>query len=543
MTQNLIDLAKLAKDEAVYGYNWGVGKVGGLIGLTLTYLFALWGCMWVGYGTLNMVMWAFVLIFSLMYWKGVGGIAALLEFFYQKDDKKKQSVWRLYLILFMSAIFAGYTAIVLRMIGAPTAFPMAILVLLLCVATSLYLPDSTQLNKYLPWMTTTVVILALGGLIPQMNPHLLKKWGVTVGDMPVSEITANNLGDRDVAIQDKRRTQQLRWIGLLMECKLTENVQRTWKPEQTATYKSLCEANGNITFEEIGTHWPNAKKVWEDSYAGKKPIKAGGVKGGTVGGKVEATEVRALPEWVPSWAREWGPMQWMGSSLLGLVVLHLVLAAPFIALLSLFGVKISKKDDTAEKKTTTKATESSDWSGAKKLLVVAALGVGGYMAWNSQTVVEMTGRDGSDVYTPTVILPSMTELNRANFTAEFKHLNAHIDLPQRLWHGKSIDITHDASITLKDGVDVMLAFGEGNRGLDMYLTEAKCAPVSNRVPYVCEGMWRTKQGSSPLQGYFRGAWNTQGTIFLVKLYKEDHKVENAYAIAEVMFINRPKDVR
>ena len=90
MKENLTGLARLAKDEATYAYNWGVGKVVGLIALAVTYLLALWGCMWVGYGTLNIVMWVFILMFSLMYWKGIGGIAALGEFFYPKDKPEKK---------------------------------------------------------------------------------------------------------------------------------------------------------------------------------------------------------------------------------------------------------------------------------------------------------------------------------------------------------------------------------------------------------------------------------------------------------------------
>jgi hypothetical protein len=190
---------------------------------------------------------------------------------------------------------------------------------------------------------------------------------------------------------------------------------------------------------------------------------------------------------------------------------------------------------------TKKVTRTGTSGGTIALL--AALAGGGYYGWNNPTISETVGGwlglDGSSIVTNAVVLPSMSELNRADFTARFDHTNKHIDLPQRMWDKKLADITTDCSISLSGGVKCMLAFGEGNRTLDLYLAESTCAKGGVRVPYACEGKWRTGE----LEGYFQGAWNMQGTVFHVRLCKEDWRKPKCSAIATIGLNNQPKDNR
>ncbi len=209
----------------------------------------------------------------------------------------------------------------------------------------------------------------------------------------------------------------------------------------------------------------------------------------------------------------------------------------------LWGKRTTDATTVGKNVTTTKVVTPSSGSGMGTLFLVVLLGIAGYMLWDHPTVVKAMGRDAHGVYTKTVVLPSMTELNREKFTAQFNYVNAQVPLAQSMWHGREVTITPESFITAEKGVHVTLAFGEGNGSLDLALSGGKCALVSNLVPYVCEGTWRTERAGSPIGGYFRGEWNTQGTNMLLMMYKEDYRVEKGDALATILFLNKVKDVR
>ncbi len=209
----------------------------------------------------------------------------------------------------------------------------------------------------------------------------------------------------------------------------------------------------------------------------------------------------------------------------------------------LWGKRTTDAITVGKNVTTTKVVTTSSGSGMGTLFLLVLLGIAGYMLRDHPTVVKAMGRDAHGVYTKTVVLPSMTELNRGQFVAQFNYVNAQVPLAQSMWHGREVTITPESFITAEKGVHVTLAFGEGNGSLDLALSGGKCALVSNLVPYVCEGTWRTERAGSPLGGYFRGEWNTQGTNILLTMYKEDYRVERGDAIATILFLNKVKDVR
>ncbi len=511
MTNNASNLAKLAKDEVVYATNWAYGKMMAVFGFVLVYLLSLWGLTaWGGYGVINIAMWLFVILLTKIYWQpNVGGIAALGEFFYHKDDPAKKSVWRLYLLLIISAVVAGYVAIVCRMIGAPTAFPQIILVIVVCIAAALLLPNS-HLDEWLPWITGTIVVLAIAGVIPQMNPHLLKKVGITLTGTPQSEIAANELGDADVKIQDDRLQKQLRWTKALMECKHSDDARKKWAPEQATAYKSLCEANGNITLEEMGKYWPPAKKVWEDSYAGRKPIKAGGSKTGEVAGN--AAFIWSQPATWSKWVSE-NP---------GYALVLLILHIPVF-----WGIKWAwNRRNGAVATAGGKAKESLKLGPALLWLGAAGgLGWGGYTVLSDNPNVPsmetmkdvVTGRNAMSTPSSTVRRePALMLGDAPKYEALYQQPNPHKGLPQYNYHGTKKPLGDESYVADKISLRVLLDESRPEWNL---LFNGQCASATDskaKTPKSCWGIWSNEGGSQSGEFYLR--WDTGGSHFVIEIF-------------------------
>jgi TM2 domain-containing membrane protein YozV len=149
-----------------------------------TLVFGYLGILWIlacvgGAASITMVMWIFLPLFTFVYWTPrAGGLASLIEWFSQKDDPKKKSVWTLYLLIVISSIVAGSLAIILQQIGEGKQFATWVLALLTIVVICLILPEKAKLDIWLPRIGAVVVALALFGTVM----GAVGKWSAKVYD-------------------------------------------------------------------------------------------------------------------------------------------------------------------------------------------------------------------------------------------------------------------------------------------------------------------------------------------------------------------------
>ncbi len=219
-----------------------------------------------------------------------------------------------------------------------------------------------------------------------------------------------------------------------------------------------------------------------------------------------------LPGWVPAWAREWGPVQWMAGSALGLVVMHVLLWSPFLALLAWLGFKVGTKDD--DTKVVAKKVVSSDGVSVTTLVVLALLLAGGYYWYQS-------ANDPTKVHAPIIPTPTITygddtsTRDASKWKVQFTDLLG--NFPQAPHSGKFEGYLTRGSYATS-GIDMVISFGAG-QNYDLKLFDGACVPGKGYVPRKCSGNWDAGYGRA---GVFDAEWSPQGDNLRVKLYDTPH---------------------
>jgi hypothetical protein len=218
----------------------------GFFGLVFGYLGVLWylACNG-GAGSITMVIWAFLPLFTFIYWMPrAGGLAALIEWFRDKDDPKKKSVWILYLLIVISAIVAGSLAIILQQIDAGTQFPVWVLALLTIVVICLILPEKAKLDIWLPRIGAVVVALALFGTVmgglSKWSTTIYNKSGYTLSSPNKAEVAARKATAENKVLADQATEQ------CIVDWKNAHMRNRVVRQDQIATAVRKCQEQGKL---------------------------------------------------------------------------------------------------------------------------------------------------------------------------------------------------------------------------------------------------------------------------------------------------------
>lgn len=311
----------------------------GVFGLVFGYLGILWILACVGGpAIITMTIWVFLPLFTFIYWQHrAGGLAALIEWFRDKDDPKKKSVWRLYLLIVISAITAGSLAIILEQIDGGAQFPTWILALTTIVVICLILPEKTKLDIWLPRIGAVVVTLALFGTV--MGG--MGKWSAKVYDA-----TGYSVGV-------------------------------TPSKASVAARKAIAE---NKRLADLGTE--RCIKDWKEEHMTKKVVRED---------QIAAAVAKCQEQWAPvspsSQKEKWGILD--SSSLLGMSVWAIIwghiLWFVGAAILAALGWTFWKKKDDATVATATKTTKvvtSSNYVPITWILLLLIAGAA-YWGWNA----------------------------------------------------------------------------------------------------------------------------------------------------------------
>ena len=256
--------------------------------------------------------------------------------------------------------------------------------------------------------------------------------------------------------------------------------------------------------DDIYRLWPGlAPSAGKSSDAGKQ--------GGA------SAQAGKLPDWVPVWARDWGPVQWMASSFAGLVLLHIILAGPFLVLLGWLGFRVTKKGDAKDEK-----SKTSDSSGLMTLIILALIAWGGYVAYDKYVV---NASPDAPLVKP---MPAISAQNAGNYEV---HINTYVDMPHVVASRQSFSCKLGQGSYVTESVRLTVVCPQGT-DLDITL-DGRCASNAKGTERVCRGNFATKYGHA---GVYVAEWNPTRQLLEVSLKDVDAewKLPQSHAIGTLL---------
>ncbi len=488
------------------------------ITLIVGYLALLWALnVFAGPGSITMTMWAFLIIFSFVFWQpSLGGVASVLEWFSRKDDPEKASVWRLYLFLVIGAILAGHIAITLQLMGSKSSFPGTMLALVLVVAIALLLPQKAQIDIWLPRIALFVIAISLFGVMFGIDPVRVARFGginLSASAITESERTAKQMADLDLKLQDAQSGQVLKYVNMLRTCEMPTNEVSSWTPKQKSAYKAGCSKTGDargITLGEMKTHWPDAYAAWEGRYGNKKGIK--------VAGGAEEEEVVADSKKKAKVSFLDDPIAWMYANpwyTLFLLALHI----PVIWLIKRAWNNTASTTSKSESKSSSKSG-----SGGLILWFILLFAIGyGLMSYHKKHP-EFFGNLFDSVWTSKKEVaiekaqysPKLHASDVHNWEVIYSQSNRQYVLPSTAWHGKTVGL--GAGSRVEDDVELLIEFDKKMPQSNLRF-DGRCElfTVARRqaVPKACSGYWRDGDNTG---GAYYLVWDTMGRFFHLNLY-------------------------
>jgi TM2 domain-containing membrane protein YozV len=299
-----------------------------------TLVFGYLGIIWLlacfgGAASITMATWVFLPLFTFIYWTPrAGGLASLIEWFSNKDDPKKKSVWILYLLIVISAIVASSLAIILQQIGEGKQFPTWVLALLTIVVICLILPEKAKLDIWLPRIGAVVVALALFGTVMgamgKWSANLYERTGYSVSVTP----SKSSVAARKAIAENQRLADQ----G-------AEQCIEDWKKKNVGPKKVVRE-------DQIAAAVAMCQQEWMPVAPSSQKE---GTGTGTVGKKSSKPSYFSYNYWKAKtfeWSEEWGlPIGLVAIIVLVTVLLHFI---PFVWGV-IWGAKKLSNNETATK--------------------------------------------------------------------------------------------------------------------------------------------------------------------------------------------------
>lgn len=337
-----MDLILLPFRLLAAGNRWASEQYRGFMSRFIVAVLGYLGILWIGaaldWPWLTVaVMWlASVVVFYTYLQPNIAGILGVFEWLSKSDDPEKASVIRTGLLLFISVVSAGGIALFFGAIEQAGKFPFAILVTLLVIACAVAV-GGAHLEVWLPRISAIGVLMLVGATlwsaILSAPPEYLARVGIdlTAYKKRPSETVALDIAREDRNIRDQRIVQHGLFVQDLQRCAVPHALVDKFDKLQRELYKKSCSGPyGNMTLDEV-------RQGWDLSVLEQKPAARGG--GGREGKSQE------VPDWVPEFARDWGPVQWIFGTIGGVALLHVVGWPIFIALIGLFGYKLGKKKE------------------------------------------------------------------------------------------------------------------------------------------------------------------------------------------------------
>lgn len=373
-------------------HRWGNDVYGRVMarfwGFALLYLAALWIGAVTDTRTLTVgAMWLAVFFTVNFYLQpAVLGLFGGIELLRRADDPNRASVVRAGLLVFITVVSAGGLALIAGAIGAGEVFPFAVLAILFIVACA-SVAGAAKLDLWLKRLAALAAVMLAAATVGALHPAVFVRIGLLPSSLVLSEsekvaaegaeehfraadkatreairkrfggkmeggtmtpedwaavrelldelkaksdIKSDPLAAADREIRARRDAKRREWIALIQRCGVAERNVARFSAEQQTFYREKC--GGGAAVKGLTTAEVRAK--WPELFA------------------TEADARSSTPAWLPEFMRDWGPVQWILGTAGGLLLLHLVLAAPFVALLGWLGFRITKKDKKDEGATT-----------------------------------------------------------------------------------------------------------------------------------------------------------------------------------------------
>ena len=349
------------------GDRWANGIYRAAMTKILTAVFLYLGVLWIGAGfdlrwLIVGAMWmmsTFVIVTYLQ--PNVLGLLGLGEWIRTGDDPRKASVIRAGLLLFISVVVAGGTALILGFIGEGLFFPFAVLVILLIVACAVTI-GGTHLEIWLPrisWVAVAMLVLAV----------VLAKWGtpahfarisIDVRKYEVRSAEVTRAENAEISRENKNEEDDdyAKSVRMLLLCKVPSGAQEKFDKVQKEIYAEKC-GQGRRRMQDS-----DVEKGW--SYLLPKhaeEVHSGAREGAAHGGKASD----GLGGWIGhQWGRYYAlkdtdPLLFWSTLLIGHVLFFWLVWPP----LKRFW-KWLRSDSAATTTTTTSSTSSTTKKDEKK---------------------------------------------------------------------------------------------------------------------------------------------------------------------------------
>lgn len=464
---------------------------------SLGYLGLIWLFSYVGgEAWITIAEFTFLIVLSVVYWQLPIGVAgSFIEFMRGSDDPKKKSVWRLYLFIFIAAVIAGHSAIVLRSMGLQNFFPAVIVVLLVGIATA-SLSENSDLEKWLKLMFMFVLLVTAFGMSMSAYKHSQAPYQRKASELDAG--AQERLG--------KSKELQLEYIERIMTCSATKgdvmkieegepNAFR-WNEQQLGAYRTFCSKarpieKRNISPDDLKKYWPEEFAFWQDAKPGM--FKKGGVGAGEVAGGVIAGHIL----WVLLF----------GGAGLGWYV---------------FKDKDESKDDKKKAK-----SNAGLW-----ILAIAALSGGGYYYYKDDPRANALVENVKDTAVnalpaPNIranelpqgvrIDPMQSATDIASWTPVYIQHTPRVSMPQDQWNGQAVSF--GANSFVGDKVELRITFDPKDPALDL-VYDGYCKIITGhlvaQIPKACVGTWRDASGHNG--GTFTLMWESLGRGYTINMY-------------------------
>lgn len=338
------------RDVATVVYTWGLAYLALLwVAAALDFQAVAVGAMWVVGIFLLPVAW---------FQPTNLGLLSIVEWLNKRDDAKKWDVARVGMLLFICVMSLGGLSVLMSIMGVGVAFPVVIPFIALIVACMVYAGEinSAKWMKILAWIAVVIMTLCTIKVVPfgEWSRGFYDKTGYTVDVGP----SKREVAARKAMAENER----------LADIAISECID-SWKKENMGRRKVVRE-------DQIVAAVAACNAKYQPTAS--PPSHKEGAGGYRHGGNPHAGKT---PEWFPSWARDWGPLQWMLGTIGGGVLLHVLLWGPFVVLLGWLGFKIGKKNNEGTVATTTKVVEKTKVAGTIFGLTFFEWAVGVAVIW------------------------------------------------------------------------------------------------------------------------------------------------------------------